>query len=257
MSIFDLVLVQPLLNILMAFYALIPGHDFGVAVILLTILVRLAIWPLVTKQLHSQRAMQQMAPEIAKVKEKAKGDRQKETEMLMELYKERGTSPFAPILPLLVQLPIFIALYSVLRNSVHVDEIAKFAYGFVAHLPAVAAVISHKASFSPSLLGLIDLTKSSIVLAIAAAGAQFYQTRQLQPKNQPMDDQAKMMAGMTYIFPVITALVALSLPSALALYWTVTSLVAIYQQHVVLLRDAHEMEDKVVVTEVKKGRGKK
>ncbi|HSX41113.1 MAG TPA: YidC/Oxa1 family membrane protein insertase [Candidatus Saccharimonadales bacterium] len=243
MSLFDLVLVQPLLNILFGIYALIPGHDFGVAVIILTVLVRLALWPLVTKQLHSQRAMQKMAPEIAKVKEKAAGDRQKETEMLMELYKEKGTSPFAPLLPLLIQLPIFIALYSVLRHSVDVAAIAKYCYGFVAHLSAVADVIGHKINFSPSLFGLIDLTKSSPVLAVTAAGAQFFQTRQLQPKNQPMDDQAKMMSGMTYVFPIITALVALSLPSALALYWTFTSVVAIYQQRVVLLRDAHEMEE--------------
>lgn len=242
MSIFDLVLVQPLFNILFAIFALV--RDFGVAVIILTILVRLALWPLVTKQLHSQRAMQKMAPEIAKVKQKAKGDRQKETQLLMELYKEKGTSPFAPLLPLLVQLPIFIALYSVLQKSVHADEIAKFSYSFVSQLPLLADVISHKVGFSPSLLGMINLTKPSLALALLAAAAQFYQTKQLQPKNQPMDDQAKVMSAMIYFFPIITALVAMSLPSALALYWAFTSIVAIYQQHVVLLRDAHEMESR-------------
>jgi YidC/Oxa1 family membrane protein insertase len=246
---FTTILVQPLFNILFTIYGLVPGHDFGVAVIAITILVRLALWPLVTRQLHSQKAMQALTPEIAKVRERAKGDRQKETEMLMELYKERGTSPFAPMVPLLIQLPIFFALYIVFRDAIHPDKIVNLTYGFVEHIPAVAHVIANHGSFSPTFFGLIDLTKPSIFLAITAAAAQFYQARMMQPKKTAakVDDATRIAQNVTMVFPLLTFFIGLTLPSALALYWTVTSLMAAYQQHVVLLRDAHEMEDQAEV----------
>ncbi len=240
---FQTILVQPLFNILFTIYGYIPGHDFGLAVIILTILVRLALWPLVTRQLHSQKAMQSLAPEIAKVKAKSKGDRQLETQLLMELYKDKGTSPFAPLLPILIQLPIFFALYMVFMDAMKPDRLARLAYDFVEQIPAVANVISNQAQFHPSLFGLVDLTKPSIAIALVAALAQYYQTKMMQPKNKPVDDQAKIMASMIIIFPILTFVIGLTLPSALALYWAVTSLVASFQQYVVLLRDAHEMED--------------
>lgn len=240
---FTTILVQPLFNILFAIYAVVPGHDFGVAVIILTILVRIVLWPLVSRQLHSQKLMQQLQPQVAKIRKDAKGDRQKETAMLMELYKEKGTSPLAPLLPLLLQFPIFIALYIVLKDSVRVDQIAHLSYSFVAQMAPVAHLISHHASFTPKLFGAIDLTKPSIILAVTAGLAQYYQGRQLQPQTQAAGgDQAQLMKGMTIVFPVITALIGLRLPAALALYWTVTSGVASFQQYWVLLRDAEEME---------------
>lgn len=240
---FTTIFVEPLFNVLFVLYALVPGHDFGVAVILLTILVRMALWPLVTKQLHSQRVLQKLQPEVAKVRAAAGGDRQKESKMLMELYKEKGTNPFASILPLLVQLPIFFALYIVLRDAVRPDEIAKLSYGFVQHLGPVADIISEKVSFHPSLFGLIDLTKPHLGVAILAGLAQFYQARQLLPQTMAAGgDQAKLMRNMTYIFPFLTAGIGMTLPSALALYWLFTSLVAAFQQYWVLLRDAEELE---------------
>ena len=226
--------------------------DFGLAVIILTVIVRLLIWPLVTRQLHSQRVMQQLQPEVAKIREKAKGDRQKETEMLMELYREKGTSPFAPILPLLIQLPIFFALYIVLRDSVHVNEISKLAYDWVKELGPIQDILNGEVKFSPSLFGLVDLTKPNWVLAVMAGAAQYLQTKMLQPKHQPAGDQAKIMASMVIIFPIITAIISLTLPSALALYWVVTSAVAAFQQYWVLHRDAEEMEEMAEEIEEKK-----
>jgi YidC/Oxa1 family membrane protein insertase len=240
---FQDIFIEPLVNLLLTFYAFVPGHDFGVAIILVTVLVRLVLWPIVTKQLHSQKAMQALAPEIAKVKQKAKGDRQKETQMLMELYKEKGTNPFASLLPLLVQLPIFIALFYVFKDSLHAADIARLAYEPVKHFDLIADIISQKVSFSPTLFGLIDLTKPHLVLALAAGGAQYYQTKQLTPKKEHMDDQAKMMSNIGRIFPVVTILIAMTLPSALALYWAFTSAVAIIQQYLVLHRDAEEMKE--------------
>ena len=245
---FTTIFVEPLFNILFLCYGLLPGHDFGVAVILLTILVRILLWPLVKKQLHSQRAMQKLAPEVARVRAEAKGDRQKETQALMELYKEKGTSPFAPIVPLLIQLPIFFALYIAFRDSVHPEQIKELAYPFVENIPAVQQAIVNPSSFSPTLFGVIDLTKPNVFLALGAALAQFYQAKMMQPKNKPTGqgmeaDVAKMMSGMIYVFPVLTFVIGLTLPSALALFWMVTSLIAALQQYLVLRQDAEELED--------------
>ncbi len=238
---FTTLLVQPLFNLLAGIYALLPVHDFGIAIILLTIIVRLLLWPLVNKQLHSQKAMQELQPELARIRSQTKGDKQLEGKLVMELYKEKEINPFASFLPLLIQLPIFFALYAVLRDVVKPSEIAHLAYEPIKQLGPIADII-HGAKFDPKFLGLIDLGKAAPVLAVLAAIAQFIQTKQLQPKNQPKDSQAQMMAGMTYIFPILTFVVGLSLPSALALYWTTTSAVAILQQYLVLQRDVVEME---------------
>jgi YidC/Oxa1 family membrane protein insertase len=189
--------------------------------------------------------MQQLQPEVAKLKKQAGGDRQKETQLLMELYKERGTSPFAPLVPMLIQLPLLFAFYVVLRDSVRPGQISHLAYPFVQHLGVVANIIHHHTTFNPTLFGVVNLTKSSVIVAAAAGLAQFYQAKQLQPQTMAAaGDQAKLMSSMILLFPVITFAVGLQLPSALALYWVVTSLAAAFQQYWVLLRDAHELEER-------------
>ena len=96
-------IVQPLFNLLTFIYALLPGHNFGLALIIFTIIIRLLLWPLVKKQLHQAKAMRKFQPELKKIKQATKGNRQKESQMLMELYKERGINPFATFPVLIVQ----------------------------------------------------------------------------------------------------------------------------------------------------------
>lgn len=239
---FNTLLVEPLFNILAIIYAGLPIHDFGLAIIILTILVRLLLWPLVNKQLHSQRAMQKLAPAMAQIKVEAKGDKALEGKMTMELYKERGINPFASFLPLLIQLPIFFALYVVLSDVIKPGEIERLAYEPVKQLGAIADIIRGTVKFDPQMLGLIDLAKPSPLLAILAGAAQFVQTKQLMPKHPTQDVQAQIMKTMTYIFPFMTFFIGLTLPSALALYWTVTSAMAVLQQTIVLRRDVEELE---------------
>lgn len=239
---FNTLLVQPLFNILATIYAIIPGHDFGVAIIILTILVRLVLWPLVNKQLHSQRAMQQLQPEVMRIRKQAKGNKQLESKLLMELYKEREISPFGSLLPLIIQLPIFIALYSVLRDANKAGEFAVMTYPFVQHLGAIQTIIHHGGVFKAEFLGFINLAKPVALIAALAALAQFFQTKMLTPKAVKGDTQGQAIAGMTYIFPFVTFFIGLSLPSALALYWVASSAVAILQQYLVLKRDVVEME---------------
>lgn len=239
---FTTLLVQPLFNLLATIYALIPFHDFGVAIILFTLIIRFALWPVVNKQLHSQKAIQELQPELQRIRSEAKGDKQLEGRLVMELYKEREINPFASFLPLLIQLPIFLALFAVLNDAVKPGQIAQLTYDWVKHLGPIADAIK-AGSFHPSLLGLVDLTKPSPILAALAGAAQFVQTKQLQPKHPSDDPQAKIMSTMTYAFPFVTFGIGLTLPSALALYWLFTSLVAILQQHIVLNRDVKEVEE--------------
>lgn len=239
---FHVVLVQPLFNLLAVVYAVIPFHDFGLAVIIFTVLIRLLLWPLVNRQLHSQRAMQALQPEVAKIREQAKGDRQKESQLLMELYKEREISPFGSLGLLLLQLPIFWALFAVLRDMVKAGQINSLSYSWVKGLGAIKDVLHHGGVINPTFLGHINLGRPALILAVAAGIAQYFQTKQLMPKQAGADAQARAMQSTAIVVPVITILVGLTLPSALALYWTVTSLVAILQQWLILREDVQELE---------------
>jgi YidC/Oxa1 family membrane protein insertase len=246
---FNTLLVHPLFNLLALIYAAIPGHDFGIAIIILTIIVRLILWPIVTRQLHSQRALQELQPELARIRAEAKGDRALEGRLTMELYKEKEINPFGSLLPLIIQIPVFIALYAVLRDVVKPHEFADVSYPFIKHLGSIQAIINSHTTFDPKLFNVIDLSKASPVMALLAALAQFIQTKQLAPKQNTNDAQAQATAAMTYIFPFLTLLLGLSWPSALTLYWTTSSAVAVLQQSIVLRRDVAELEEAVVVRE--------
>jgi YidC/Oxa1 family membrane protein insertase len=218
-------------------------HDFGLAIVLLTIMIRGLLWPLVTRQLHSQRALQELQPELKRIKTEAAGDRTLEGKLTMELYKEREINPFASFLPLLIQLPILFAFFIVLKDIVKPGEIAHIAYEPVRHLGFIADIIKNKATFHPTLFNVIDLTKPSPLLAALAGVVQFIQTKQITPKHTQGDAQAQMMAGMTYVFPGLTFFIGLSLPSALPLYWFTASAMAVLQQYLVLKRDVRELEE--------------
>lgn len=241
---FNTLIVQPLFNLVLFFYAILPYHDLGVAIIIVTILVRLLVWPLASKQLHSQRAMQKLAPEIAKLRKKAGGDKQKESQMLMELYKEKGISPFASLTPILIQMPLLIAFYYALRHAVHAGDIANMVYPAIANMPAVKAIIANPAAYKPALFGIVNLAKPNVVIAVLAAVSQYIQTKQILPKKtSDKADAAAQVAQMSVLlFPFMTFLFAMSLPSALGLYWFVASLVSIFQQWLILRKDVEEME---------------
>ena len=126
---FTTLIVQPIFNVLVFIYAILPGHNFGLALILFTILIRLLMWPLVKKQLHQVKVMRKIQPELRKIKAATKGDRQKESVMTMALYKEYGVNPFSSIGLTLLQLPILLGLYSGLNKLVH-DQHAIFDFVF-------------------------------------------------------------------------------------------------------------------------------
>ena len=273
MNIFDTIIVQPIFNMLLGIYCLIPGGDFGIAIVVFTILVRLALWPLVKKQLHQAKAMRKLQPELIKIKKQTKGNKQLESMQMMELYKKHDVSPFRSIGILFIQLPIFIALYQVIRVlTMQRDEVSRFTYEFMKNLGPIKELIANPDSFNTNFLGFIDLTKKAIVsspfsinialliLALIAVVTQYIMSRQITP-SQPnskklkdimseaadgkQTDQSEMNAIVTnkmmQFLPIMMFFIMINMPGALALYYTVSNVVAVIQQHNVLKKDTEEM----------------
>ena len=290
MSWFDSIVVQPIFNILMAIYAVMPGNDFGLSVIVLAIIVRLAMWPLIKKQLHQTKLQLALQPELKKIKQKAAGNKQLEGQMMLELYRERGINPFAPIGVLIVQIPIFIALYQmIMMISNQRDRLAGFFYDFMKGLDPIATVVADPSKLNETLFHLIDLTKPvlhngtvywpALVIAIIATAFQWYQSKQITPQaengkrlrdilkqtansGQPADQAdvtAAMSNGMLKIIPIIalSSMVLIPIPGALLLFYAASSIVAVLQQRKVLDEDVEEMETLAEATPAPSSKSKK
>jgi YidC/Oxa1 family membrane protein insertase len=272
-NIFDLFVVQPIFNLLIGLYSIVPGGDFGVSIIIFTVFVRFALYPLVKKQLHQTQAMKKLQPQLVRIKKQAKGNKQLESMQMLELYKEHGVNPFRSIGILLIQLPIFIALYSVIQIfTIHRDKIAQFSYSFMEQLAPVKQLIQHPDQFNEKLLGFVDLTKSAfsdghidivlVILAIAAAYTQYIMGKQTMPHNESkkglravmaeaaegkQTDQAEMnaivMTKMMKVMPFFMFFIMISLPGALALYYATSNIVAVLQQSRLLKKDEEELEE--------------
>lgn len=283
MNIFDLLIVQPIFNLLLGLYSFIG--DFGVALIVFTIIVRFALLPLVKKQLHQVRKMRKLQPQLAIIKKNAKGNRQVESMQMMDLYKKHGVSPFRSIGILLIQLPIFIALYQViLIFTSQRERIEQFTYGFMQSFEPVKELVKNPELFNETLFGVIDLTSTAfssngvdfflVLLAILAAVTQYIMSKQTMPqepsKKRLRDilaeaadgkqaDQSEMnavvMGKMMKFLPFLMLVIMLSLPGALALYYVASNVVAVIQQHFILKKDVEEMEE--IASEPVKAPGKK
>jgi YidC/Oxa1 family membrane protein insertase len=269
---FTTLIVQPIFNLLVLIYALLPGHNFGLSLIIFTIVIRVLLWPLIKKQLHQAKGMRALQPEIKKVKLAAKGNRQKESQLLMELYKERGINPFATFPTLIVQLIILIGLYSGLRRVISdPHNLISFAYPSLQHLPWMQQLAHNIHRFDDTLFGVVNLGRSAVgpaglylpamVIVLGSAFAQYFQTKQLMPSDKQkrglrailkdagsgkQADQsevnAAVMSSTRFLLPVMIFVFTVNLAAALSLYWLVGGIVAYIQQSVVLNKDETEME---------------
>lgn len=270
MDIFNVLIVQPIFNALLIIYGVVG--DFGLSIIIFTILVRLLLWPLIKKQLHQTKLMRKVQPELKKIKARTKGDKQLEAKLMMELYRERGIKPFSSIGVLIIQLPIFIGIYQVITIiTQHKDQIESHLYEFTKQMPNVAEVLAHNEKFNETLLGVISLTQTAlgggsihiplVILAFIAAIFQYIQTKQLMPdagsskklrdilkdasagkEADQSDISAAMSSKMATFMPLLLLVFALFLPGAVVLYYATSSIVAVIQQHLVLRKDEEEME---------------
>ena len=268
---FTTVIVQPIFNLLVFIYNLIPGHNFGLAIIIFTIIIRLLMWPLVKKQLHHAKAIRELAPEMKRIKQAAKGNRQEQSRLTMELYKERQINPFASIGIVLVQAPILIGLYFAIQRLIkNPQEIIDFSYSFI-HFGWLDHLAQNIHLFDSSLFGVVDLTRTAIgskgtywpalVIVALSAIVQFVQSKQLMPTAKDarslrtimseagqgkQADQSEVTAavgrGTLFIIPFFVFVIGLNFAAALPLYWLVSSSVALIQQSKILKQDVAEVE---------------
>lgn len=230
-NIFDLVLYKPLFNFLVLLYNYIPGHDFGLAVIILTLIIRLVLYPSSLKSIRTQKALNEIQPKIQEIQKKHKDDKEKQVKETMALYKQAKINPVGGLLSAFIQLPLLIALYRVFWRGFQPEELTNL-YGFIAN----------NGPINTMFLGLIDLSKPNVILAVLAGILQFVQTKSMLSKNKGASDKASgfaktMQKQMVYFFPVLTVIILLRLPSALGLYWVIGSLFLIAEQRIILKKE--------------------
>jgi len=231
-AIFNHFLVEPIYNAFVALFSILPFGSAGFAIIIITLLVRLALFPLSRKAVTAQVEMQRIAPELEKIKEKYKDNQEEQARRTLALYKEKGVNPFAGIGVLLIQLPVVFALYHIFVATSFPHIESALLYSFV---PAPESV-------SPVFFGM-DLTGKSAILALLAAVATFFQLKfaaapkvkgSESKKNSFGDDLAKnMQSQMKYFFPPLVFFIAYSISGVVALYWLTTNIFTIGQEIVV------------------------
>ncbi|MFO0764502.1 MAG: YidC/Oxa1 family membrane protein insertase [Patescibacteria group bacterium] len=247
-ALFHTIFFQPIFNVLIWLYASLPYKDIGIAIIILTLLVKVITYPLALMQIKQQREMQELQPKIDEVRTRLKDDQDAQAKELMELYKKEKVNPAAGCWPLLVQIPIFIALYQALRVGLNAG-----GYG------DLYAFVPTPTSIQTMFLGIFDLTKPNYVLAVLAGLVQFFQTKHiLKPPaatvTPPPSDvaastgakdesmAAMMNKQMTYVMPLMTVFIGISLPGGLTLYWLTMSALTLLQQVYVLRRMPPKIE---------------
>ncbi len=224
---------DPVYNALVFFIDVIPGGDVGLAIIATVVVVKLVLLPLSVKAAKTQKILREIEPKLKALKEQHKDNREEQAKAMMATYTEAGMNPFASILLFFIQIPIIIALYlavskggGVLLPAINVDILYSF--------------IPNPSSVSMNFLGLIDITGKSLLLALLAGIAQFFQVKLAMPPLPPRDPNAapdlkddfmrNMQLQMRYVMPVLIFFAAYFISAAIALYFFVSNLVGIAQE---------------------------
>lgn len=248
---------RPIYNGLMAIISVMPNYDLGLAIILLTILIRTILLIPSQKAMRAQKRMQEIQPKIEKIKEKYKDDKQKIAMETMAIWKEAEISPFSSCLPILLQLPFLIALFYVINGGLNPDN----SYLLYSNYGGLTF-----SDINVHFFGLLDLTKVNLyVLPLIVGGLQFIQmkltiTKKVpKPDNKATKDMASQFAAannmMLYVMPVMIAVFTASLPAGVGLYWGTSTLYGTIQQLYVNKEKSHKKKDepsvKVIVKEDK------
>ncbi len=242
-SFFNAAFYNPIYNALVALVALVPGGDVGVAVILLTVVIRLILLPFSLSAARTQRAMKNIEPKIKELKERHKGDKEKEALETLALYREEKVNPFASILTVFIQIPVLLALYWVFYYE-------PFSTVNTARLYALTPVPSF---ISLEFLGLISVAGKSITLAVLAGVTQFLQAHMalsgtMKPsdtKSMQNDFQRVMGLQLKYVFPFLIGIISYTTSGAIALYFITTNLAGSLQEWYVrrvIVTEAHSRQ---------------
>lgn len=225
---------DPVYNALIFFINTVPGGDVGLAIIFLTIIVKVILLPLSLQASKTQRRMRELQPKIEDIKKKYKDNREQLARAMMDLYKEAGVKPFSSILLILLQIPILIALYLSVFNGGGVK------------LPEINTAILYASTLTPEttsmmFLGFVDIATRSFPLAILAGATQYIHTKLTLPPLAPRDKDAapnfkedfsrSMQLQMRYVMPLIIFGVAYFISAAIALYFLTSNIVSIAQEY--------------------------
>ena len=227
---FQEVFYRPILNLLVLLFNIIPGNDLGIAIILLTVIIKMILYPLSQKSIQSQKALQDLQPKIEEVKKKYKDNKEEQSKAMLSLYKENKVNPFSSCFPLLVQLPFLIAIFQVFKDGLG-EKSLSLTYSFITRPDFINTVF----------LG-INLSKPNIILAILAGLAQFWQAKMMLTKRPEIkaegskdeDLSAIMNKQMIYFAPIFTVFIGMSMPGGLSLYWFISTLMTALQQLYIL-----------------------
>jgi len=233
---FHITLWQPLFNLLILFYLYIP--NLGVAIILLTLLIRIILYPLQGKAAKSQLALQEIQPKLKELQKKYKDNKEEQAKAMMALYKTEGINPFSGFLVMLIQFPILIVLYRLFWQGIQ-EENFQYLYSFVQRPETINSIF----------LGM-DLNEPSIILAILVGIAFFIQAKLSAPKKKVKKEQgSKAMFGemfqkqMLYVFPIFIVFILWNLPSALGLYLLISGIFTASQQYFAKKKRQEEKEN--------------
>ncbi|MFA5211223.1 MAG: YidC/Oxa1 family membrane protein insertase [Patescibacteria group bacterium] len=243
-GIFNLILLQPIFNIFVFIYNLVP--NVALVILIITILIKVILYPFNNKSIKAQKELSELQPKLEELKTKYKGDQQKIATETMKIYSENKINPFSSCLPLLIQLPVFIALYWVLRSVLDPNQDFAMLYSF----------IKNPENINPIAFGF-NLTEigswTNLVLAVLAGAAQYFQTKMFTKKKAPKvageaskdEDMASMMnKQMLYMMPIMTILIGYKLPAGLTLYWFLSTILTWLQQ-MVLFKKKDENKNEI------------
>ncbi|XLQ20637.1 MAG: YidC/Oxa1 family membrane protein insertase [Candidatus Moraniibacteriota bacterium] len=254
MEILFILIYQPIYNILIGLYDIFG--DFGIAIIVMTIAIKLLLVPLSKKQIESQKEMQELQPKIKELQKKYKDDKEQLSKKTMALYKEHKINPAAGCLPLIIQMIIFITMYRVIINLAENDALTIHAENLYSFIPVPEVI-------NGMFLGIMNLAEPSILLAVITAAAQFYQLKMMQAKTAANEDKkaevAKkddapdfatiMQKQMLFIVPIMTLFIGIKFPSGLALYWLTSTVFMIAQQWYIIYKE--KMNSKEIKSKTK------
>jgi YidC/Oxa1 family membrane protein insertase len=232
-EIFNQTLYQPLLNSLAFLTNIMPAHDIGLAIVTLTFIVRVLMYPITHHSTKTQNKMRELEPELSAIKEKLKDSKEEQARQTMELYGKHGVNPFSGCLVAVIQIPVFIALYYVFARGLNFDQ--ELLYSFIAK----------PENMRMEFLGLIPMAKASTLFAVLAGITQFLQVKLSQPPVTATDKSKKegdfaraMKLQMTYVLPFVIGFAALKFPAAVSLYWTANNVFAIVHEGTVRIKAA-------------------
>jgi len=232
---FNIILYQPILNLLVFFYNIIPGHQLWIAIVLVTLVIKAILFPLNRLALKGQKAMSELQPQLAEIRKKYPNDKAKQAQETISLYQKSKVNPAISCLPLLIQFPILIAVFQVFRAGLSSSNLQ--VYSFLTNPGALETVA----------FGFLDLAKPNLFLALLTCFLQYFQTKML-PSKTPSPNVLKQDKGgakdenmmaimnkqMKFMMPIFTLFIGLTLPSGLMLYWLTSLLVTLIEQKIFL-----------------------